>query len=159
MENSFLNNIRINSQNATPMYSDAEYKKLQKARDVNKSAVMDAIGQSFSQFGIGVPVGLVTHLADSIMALPQLAMNPEQFAKDTSNQKMGQLTDRLIEGLFETGPMAKAKKNDESEMRRTSSKAKEAHKEQIRRANAAQQKIAGMIDPVSFINNLRNNVK
>jgi hypothetical protein len=157
MENSFLNNIRINSRDVTPMHSDFEYKRLQNARDVNKSAVIDAIGQSFSQFGIGVPVGLVTHLADSIMALPQLAMNPEQFAEDTSHQKMGQLTDRLIEGLFETGPMAKAKKNDESEMHRTSSKAKEANKEQSRRAAASQIKMVDLLDPSNFIKNLRKN--
>lgn len=153
----FIDNLRVTSE--SPRLSNDEFNNLKKAYDANKLAAMEAMGTTLAEFGIGVPVGLLTNLFDSLMAVPKLFIDPQGLSDEARNSKYGEgpLTRKLMEGLTEDGPLAEGARRASKTMGNTSGDAREYAAERQRRVNQKTLETAKMLDPMNFFRNLRNN--
>lgn len=142
----FIDNLRYTGQ--SPQYTDQQYQRLSGARDVNESATMSAVGNLGSLLTAGVLAGLMGRAIDTAALVPKLVSG--------KTSDLNQFMEQYTNTIGSNSEMSKNVEKEKKSMKRTGEKAKEAKKEQGRRANEAQKAMAKLLDPTSFLSNLRS---
>jgi len=145
----FISKLKV--QNIQPQYSDSEYQQLKQTEDANNAATRSKLLKDITSLVAGVgPLG-VSALMDAALFLPRLVTGDDV---SSSEVKAHPLYSRGEQGFKEN--MNRITAEDRKTMQRTYSDAIAARNEQARRATSQQLQSAQMLDPSSFLKNLRN---